>query len=216
MVGQTTLFADRRDAGRELAELLASEAEPDTVVVALSHGGVEVAQEVACALQAPLDMLVVRKIRYPGVPTRVLGAVAPGYAVYVHTRADLTSHELSEAAKHARAELEHVDARIHRSRPQLDVAGREVMLVDDGITTGARMITAARWARTQRARRIVAAVPVASADASDDVRNEVDLLVCPHALASFSAIPICYGRFDPVADDEVVELLERAAAPALR
>lgn len=204
------LYSDRREAGRELAELVASEAEPDTVVVALSHGGIEVAAEVARTLHAPLDLLVVRKIRYPGTPRRVLGAVAPGYAIYVHTRADLTSHELWLAAAKAREELEHVDGRIHRKLKQLDVGGREVMLVDDGITTGARMITAARWARTQRARRIVSAVPVASADAAEDVRDEVDLFVCPHELQSLGAVSIRYARFDPVDDDEAIALLERA------
>jgi putative phosphoribosyl transferase len=213
MAGETTFFANRADAGRELAEMLASEAEPDTVVVALSHGGVEVAAEVARTLHAPLDMLVVRKIRYPGAPRRVLGAVGPGFAVYVHTRADLSSHELAQAAERARAELAHVDARIHAHRKPLDVAGREVMLVDDGITTGARMITAIRWARSQRARRIVAAVPVASADAAEDVRDEVDLLVCPHELESLGAVAIRYTTFEPVSDEGVVALLERAEAP---
>jgi putative phosphoribosyl transferase len=207
----TILFADRRDAGRELAELLASEAQPDAVVVALSHGGVEVAAEVARTLQAPLDMLVVRKIRYPGTPRRVLGAVAPGYAVYVHTRADLSSGELAAAAALARRELAHVDGRIHRDRRPVDVAGREVFLVDDGITSGARMITAVRWARENRARRIVAAVPVASAETADIVRKEVDLFVCPHELADLGAVSIRYRFFEPVDDDGVLRLLEQAA-----
>lgn len=212
-MADTILFSDRRDAGLELVELVASEAEPDTVVVALSHGGVEVAVQIARALHAPIDMLVVRKIRYPGTPRRVLGAVAPGYAIYVHTRADLSSHELSIAAAKAREELAHVDARIHRRLRPVDVAGREVMLVDDGITTGARMITAARWARQQRARRIVAAVPVASTEAAAEVRGEVDLLVCPHELKALGAVPIRYAVFDPVDDDAAVALLEHAARP---
>jgi predicted phosphoribosyltransferase len=212
MATARAFFANRIDAGLELAEMVASEAEADTVVVALSHGGVEVAAEVARTLHAPLDMLVVRKIRYPGAPRRVLGAVGPGYAVYVHTRADLTSHELAIAAELARAELAHVDGRIHGHRRPVDVAGREVMLVDDGITTGARMITAARWARTQRARRIVAAVPVASAESAEDVRREVDLLVCPHELESLGAVAIRYTTFEPVSDEDVLALLERADA----
>ncbi|HZQ88931.1 MAG TPA: phosphoribosyltransferase family protein [Gaiellaceae bacterium] len=214
MPAETVLFPDRREAGKELAELVASEAEPDTVVLALSHGGIEVAAEVARELKAPLDMLVVRKIRYPGTPRRVLGAVAPGYAIYVHTRADLSSHDLYVAASKAREELAHVDSRIHRRLTQVDVTGREVMLVDDGITTGARMITAARWARTQRARRIVAAVPVSSADAAEDVRRAVDLFVCPHELDALGAVSIRYAVFDPVDDDEAVALLEHATLSA--
>jgi putative phosphoribosyl transferase len=214
MSSETTLFADRRDAGRELAELLASEAAADAVVVALSHGGVEVATEVAYALHAPLEMLVVRKIRYPGTPQRVLGAVAPGYAVYVHTRADLSSGQLASAAAVARRELAHVDARIHRDHPQIDVTGREVFLVDDGITSGARMITAARWARSNRARRVVAAVPVAPADTTAGVRGEVDLFVCVYELADLGAVSIRYATFEPVDDEDVVHMLDRAAAGA--
>jgi putative phosphoribosyl transferase len=215
MTARMVLFADRREAGRELAEELASEAAPDVVVIALSHGGTEVGDEVARSLHAPLDMLVVRKIRYPGHPARVLGAVGPGYAVYVHTRADLTSKELSDAAAQARAELEHVDERIHGHVAPIDVRGREVMLVDDGITTGARMITAARWARTQHARRVVAAVPVSSAEAAADVRGEVDLLVCPHELASLESVPLRYAVFEPVDDEWAIAMLRHAASAAV-
>jgi putative phosphoribosyl transferase len=216
MSTDTAFFADRRDAGRELAELLASEAASDAVVVGLSHGGLEVAVEVAQALHAPLDMLVVRKIRYPRAPQRVLGAVAPGYAVYVHTRADLSSSELAAAAALARRELAHVDGRIHRDHPQLDVTGREVILVDDGITSGARMITAVRWARSNRARRIVAAVPVASADTAECVRAEIGDIVCPHVLDDLGAVSIRYGRFEPVDDDAAVRLLEQAELVSAR
>jgi predicted phosphoribosyltransferase len=144
----------------------------------------------------------------------VLGAVAPGYAIYVHTRADLSSHELSVAAAKSREELAHVDGRIHKRLRPVDVAGREVMLVDDGMTTGARMITAARWAHQQRARRIVAVVPMASTETAEEVRHEVDLLVCPHELQSLGAVPIRYAVFDPVDDDAAVALLEHAGAPA--
>jgi putative phosphoribosyl transferase len=207
------IYVDRHEAGRDLAERLAPVVDREPVVVALSHGGVEVAAEIAHTLEAPLDMLVVRKIRYPGSPRRVLGAVAPGYAVCVVARADLTSRELAEAAERARAELAHVDSIIHAHRRQLDVTGRDVVLVDDGITTGARMITATRWARTQRARRIVAAVPLASAEAAEQVREEADILVCPHVLRTLGAVSIRYASFEPVGDEAVTALLERAAHP---
>ena len=213
MATASVIYADRHEAGRDLAERLARVVDGRPVVVALSHGGVEVAAEVAHTLDAPLDMLVVRKIRYPGAPRRVLGAVAPGYAVYVHTRADLTSRELAESAERARAELAHVDGIIHARQRQLDVTGREIVLVDDGVTTGARMITATRWARTQRARRIVAAVPLASTEAAEQVREEADILVCPHVLDTLGAVSIRYASFEPVDDEAVIALLERAAHP---
>ena len=204
----STLFVDRLDAGRRLAARLAGEGTADTVVIALSHGGVEVAAEVARELGAALDMLVVRKIRYPGAPQRVLGAVAPGYATDVHTRADLTHRRLAIATADARVELEHVENRLHGRRHPVDVRGREVLLVDDGITTGARMVTAARWARTQRARRIVVAVPIASTEGADLVRAEADHFICMHELGSLGAVGIWYEEFEALTDDDVLRLLD--------
>lgn len=206
----SALFVDRLDAGRRLAARVAREAAPGTVVIALSHGGVEVAAEVARTLGAPLDMLAVRKIRYPGAPERVLGAVAPGYATYVHNRADLSHRRLAIAAADARAELEHVDSRLHGTRHALDVRGRNVLLVDDGITTGARMVTAIRWARTERARRIVVAVPLASAEAVERVREEADHFVSLYELTSLGAVGIWYEEFEPLTDEDVLNILEQA------
>jgi len=206
-IGEGTLFEDRLDAAAQLTTCLRATAGSDAVVVALSHGGVVVGAEVARELHAPLDIVVVRKIRYPGAPERVLGAVAPGYAVYVRTDFGLTARQVAIATADARKELEHVDGRLHATRHPLDVAGHEVILVDDGITSGARMVTAARWARTQRARRIVAAVPIAAHDAAELVRGEVELLVCLHELASLGAVGIWYDEYAPVGDDDVLELL---------
>lgn len=206
-IGEATLFEDRVDAAARLTARVRPVASADAVVVALSHGGVVVGAEIARELHAPLDVVVVRKIRYPGAPERVLGAVAPGYAVYVRTDFGLTARQVAIATADARKELEHVDSRLHRARKPLDVAGHEVLLVDDGVTTGARMVTAARWARTQRARRVVAAVPLAAKEAADLVRSEVETLVCVHELASLGAVGIWYDEFPPVGDDEVVSLL---------
>ncbi|HVM58350.1 MAG TPA: phosphoribosyltransferase family protein [Gaiellaceae bacterium] len=207
-IGAPTLFEDRLDAGRQLVAELRSETAGDAVVVALSHGGVAVGAEIAHALRLPLDLLVVRKIRYPGAPERVLGAVAPGYITYVYTSADLSDRRLAIATADARIELEHVDDRLHRERPPIDVSGREVLLVDDGMTTGARMITATRWARIQRARRVIAAVPVGSAEAADLVRAEVDLFICPHELSGLGAVGIWYEDFEQPTDDDVRRFLD--------
>ncbi|MGH2934771.1 MAG: phosphoribosyltransferase [Gaiellaceae bacterium] len=217
--GETALFEDRIHAAERLAERLRPDVDADAVVIALSHGGVVVGAEIARMLHTPLDVVVVRKIRYPGAPERVLGAVAPGYAVYLRTDFGLTVRQVAIASADARRELEHVDGRLHGTRKPLDVAGHEVLLVDDGITTGARIMTAARWARTQRARRVVAAVPLAAKEATELVRDEVETLVCLHELASLGAVGIWYDEFPPVGDDEVVSLLagadrEPAAAAA--
>ena len=209
-IGEATLFEDRLDAAARLAARLREPAAADTVVVALSHGGAVVAAEVARELHAPLDVVVVRKIRHPGAPERVLGAVAPGYAVYVRTDFGLTARQVAVATADARKELDHVDARLHGARHPIDVSGHEVLLIDDGITTGARMVTAARWARTQRARRVVAAVPIAAHEAAELVRSEVELFVCLHELASLGAVSIWYDEFEPVHDDDVLRLLADA------
>jgi len=209
-IGEATLFEDRLDAAARLTTRLRASAASDAVVVALSHGGAVVGAEVARELHAPLDIVVVRKIRHPGAPERVLGAVAPGYAVFVRTDFGLTARQVAIATADARKELEHVDGRLHGMRHPLDVAGHEVLLVDDGITTGARMVTAARWARTQRARRVVAAVPIAAREAAELVRGEVELFVCLHELASLGAVGIWYDEFAPVGDEDVVQLLAGA------
>jgi len=204
------LFADRLDAAVSLTARLRSIASADSVVVALSHGGAVVGAEVARELEVPLDVVVIRKIRCPGAPERILGAVAPGYAVYIRTDFGLSARHVAVATADARKEVDHVDARLHRARLPIDIAGREVLLIDDGIATGARMVTAARWARTQRARRVVAAVPVAAHEAAELVRREVESLVCLHELASLGAVAIWYDEFDPVHDDDVLHLFAEA------
>jgi len=207
-IGVPTLFDDRLDAGRRLVAELRTETASDAVVVALSPGGVAVGAEIAHALRLPLDLLVVRKIRYPGAPERVLGAVAPGYVTYVYTSADLSLRRLAVAIADARVELAHADDRVHGDRPPVDVSRREVVIVDDGVTTGARMITATHWARIQRARRVIAAVPVASAEAAELVRAEVDVFVCPHELTGLGAVGIWYEEFEQPTDDDVRRSLD--------
>ncbi|HXR11342.1 MAG TPA: phosphoribosyltransferase family protein [Gaiellaceae bacterium] len=209
-IGEPTLFEDRFDAASRLAARLRATAAADAILVAVSHGGAVVAAEVARELRTPLDMVVVRKIRHPGAPERVLGAVAPGYSVYLRTDFGLTPRQVVLATTNARKELEHVDGRVHGTRHPLDVAGHEVVLIDDGITTGARMVTAARWARTQHARHVVAAVPIAAREAAELVRSEVDLFISLHELSSLGAVGIWYDEFEPVADAEVVGLLADA------
>jgi len=209
-VGTATLFENRQDAAYRLAAALPSKLARNTVVVAVSHGGAEVAAEIARARRLPLDLVVVRKIRHPQAPERVLGAVAPGYAVYVRADTGLSDRQVAIATADARREVDVLDARLHANREAIAVAGRHVLLVDDGITTGARMIAATRWARTERAREVVAAVPIAAAEGAARVRDEVDRLVCPNELELLGAVGIWYEEFEPLDDEDVLRLLDAA------
>lgn len=204
-------YRDRLEAGRRLAAGLERERGPDTVVVGLARGGVQVASEVARALGAPLDALAVRKVGHPLQPEYAVGAVAPGGLVVVRGHDGLTDTELAASARAAAGAAEALDRRLHREARAAPVSGKAVLLVDDGLATGATMIAAARWARAAGARRVVAAVPVGAVTAVGLLRGEVDDVVCTHCSDAFGAVGLWYRHFDQVDDDEVVRLLREAA-----
>ena len=212
------LFADRAAAGRALAESLASKRFSDSVVVGLARGGVVAAAPVARALGAPLDAVAVRKIGHPLQPEYALGAVTPENGVYVRGAEQIDEAALARAIDRAKTAARELDRRLHLSHPAVDRAGRRVILVDDGLATGATMIAAARWARAGGAAEVVAAVPVAPFEAVAGVRAEVDELLALYERTPFGAVALWYERFPPVGDDAVVRLLDeasaRAAAPA--
>jgi putative phosphoribosyl transferase len=205
-------YPDRQQAGRVLTAWVQTEVGADGVVVGLARGGVAVASEVASALGAELDVVAVRKVRHPFQPEYALGAVAPGDSVYVRASDGLTEAEVTAAVAEAQCAAERLDARLHERRPAADLHGRTVLLVDDGLATGATMIAAARWARAQDAERIVAAVPVAAQASARLVRAEVDAFVCPVELLYFGAVGLWYDRFEQLDDEDVIALLEAAAA----
>jgi putative phosphoribosyl transferase len=211
------LFADRRSAGRTLAELLAADVEADAVVVGLARGGVVVAAETARALGLPLDAVAVRKIGHPGQPEYAIGAVAPGDGVYVRGSDGLTAAQVEAAVAATKADAAALDRRLHAEHPPLELAGRTCVLVDDGLATGATMIAAVRWARARGAARVVAAVPVGAAETVALIHREADAVVCPYALEVFVAVGAWYDDFGQVGDGEVVRLLgggRRGAAVA--
>ena len=205
------LFLDRSDAGRRLGEALQSERGPGCAVVGLARGGVQVAAEVARALEAPLDLVAVRKVKHPWQPEYALGAVTPEGGVYVRGPNGLSEEELGRAVAAAKERALELDLRLHAGRPRLSLGRRSAILVDDGLATGATMIAAARWARAAGASRVVAAVPVAAEASARRVREEVDELVALATPSRFFAVAAWYVRFPQLDDDEVLQLLDAGA-----
>jgi putative phosphoribosyl transferase len=201
------LFADRAAAGRALAGPLERERGPELVVVGLARGGVEVAAEVARALDAPLDVVAVRKIGHPFQPEYAIGAVTPGDGVYVHAPDGLTDEKLAAVVEETREKAALLDRRLHAEHPAVDLRGRTVLLIDDGLATGATMIAAARWAKAAGAGRVVVSVPVAAAESLPSLRHEADDVVVLNPLAPFFSVGAWYDSFAQVDDADVVRLL---------
>jgi putative phosphoribosyl transferase len=207
LLGAHPQFADRRDAGQALAAALEGERGHDLVVVGLARGGVEVAAEVARALEAPLDVVAVRKIGHPWQPEYALGAVAPGDGVFVRAADGLSEEQLAGAVEATKANAAALDRRLHHEQPALELGGKTVILVDDGLATGATMIAALRWAKGMGATRVVAAVPVAAARSLASIAAEATEVVCLHAPEEFFAVGAWYRSFGQVEDADVIRLV---------
>ena len=211
-------FYDRAAAGRSLGALLAAyRGRDDVLVLGLPRGGVPVAAEVADTLQAPLDVMIVRKLGAPGQPELALGALATGGVIVINENL-MSSFEDSPAVAVAgviareRAELKRREALYRNDRLPLEVRGRTIILVDDGAATGASMDAAVRATRKLGAKRIVVALPVASADALFMLRAEADEVACILTPAIFQSVGEWYERFEQTSDTEVSTLLARARA----
>ena len=208
------VFADRVDAGRQLAKRLDFLRGQDVVVLGLPRGGVPVAYEVAKALDAPLDVIVVRKLGVPFQPEVAMGAIGEGGSRVldpdVLALVRVTDDELRAVEDRERAELEARVARLRRGRERIDLHGRTAVIVDDGIATGSTARVACMVARRLGAKRVVLAIPVGP---PDTVRNlaEADEVVCISTPQQFSAVGYHYRDFSPTSDDEVIVLLDAAA-----
>jgi putative phosphoribosyl transferase len=214
-------FADRRDAGRTLAALLpAWLAAESPVVLALPRGGVPVGYEIALALGAPLDVFVVRKLGVPWHAELAFGAIASGGIVVLNHDvvgwSGLDQDTMSTIAARESRELARRERAFRDGRPPLDVGGRTIVLVDDGLATGASMRAAVRALRTREPSRIVVAVPVAAAEIAAEIGREADQIVCAFTPRRFVGVGAWYANFAQTTDAEVRALLAEAERPLSR
>jgi putative phosphoribosyl transferase len=207
-------FRNRSEAGRVLAAKLAVYAKrPDVIVLALPRGGVPVAYEVAQALDAPLDVFLVRKLGVPGHEEYALGAIASG-GVRVINQDVVRGLRIPQAtidaiAAREQQELKRREHLYRGDRPGPDVRGRTVILMDDGLATGATMCAAVKALRQQGAGRVVVAVPIAPPETCDQLRAAVDDIICVVTPEPFHAVGLSYEDFSQTTDDEVRDLLAR-------
>jgi predicted phosphoribosyltransferase len=214
------LFQDRFEAGRVLASRLRQfSGRHDVVVLALPRGGVPVGYEVAEALHVPLDVFVVRKLGTPGQEELAMGALAPGGITVLNREViqalEIPRQIIDAAVRREQSELERREREYREGRPAADVKGRTVIVVDDGLATGSSMRVAARALRKQGATKIVVAVPVAARSTCEEFEGEADQLICAATPEPFWAVGQWYRNFTQTTDDEVRELLARAAARSL-
>jgi predicted phosphoribosyltransferase len=209
-------FANRREAGVELASKLRQYAgRGDLVVLALPRGGVPVAFEVAEALGAPLDIFLVRKLGLPGHPELAMGAIASGDVRVLNEDVvrwyGVPPHAIEAVARQEQAELERREREYRRGRPLIDLRGKTVILVDDGLATGSTMKAAVQAARLHAPAQVVVAVPVGAPSSCEEFAEITDETVCARTPEPFSAVGQWYYDFSQTTDEEVRQLLEEHA-----
>jgi len=212
------LFRNRADAGRQLAKALLKYKSGHPVILALPRGGVLVEAEVAAALDAPLDLLLVRKIGLPSQPELAMGAVTDGEEPTIIRNDDVvelsgvSAQEFDVVCREERAEIERRRKRYLGDRARSEVAGQVAIIVDDGIATGATTLAAIRTVRRREPKELVLAVPVAPLDTINKLQPEVDAIVCLDMPEDLGAIGYFYRDFHQVSDDEVIATLKRFPA----
>jgi putative phosphoribosyl transferase len=208
-------YNDRLEAGARLAMAMAHwQHRPDGLILALPRGGVPVALALSRGLDLPLDVLVVRKLGFPFHPELAMGALGPN-GIRVLNKDLLARHPVSEAAMERVAQqeqriLEDRERRFRVGQPPLDLHGRAVVLVDDGLATGATMQAAIAVVRTHHPAHVAVAVPCGAPETCNRIEAEVDELICPHQPEDFGAVGACYVKFPQVSDAEVMAALAQA------
>ena len=211
------VFATRRKAGEKLATKLTEYANrADVLVLALPRGGVPVAYEVALALNAPMDVFIVRKLGLPGYEELAMGAIATGGVCVLNediiTAVGISEHAIEAITCQEQQELARRERLYRGDRLKLTVQGRTVILVDDGLATGSSMRAAVVALRQMQPSRLIIAVPVGAQEICDDFRREADEVVCAIVPEPFTAVGAYYADFSQTSDEEVGDLLQDAAA----
>ena len=206
-------FRDRKHAGKLLAERLREySGQKDVLVLGLPRGGVPVAREVAQELSAKLDVFVVRKLGVPWQSELAMGAIGSGGACHFNediiSGLNISAKEISEVKTREMTELERREALFRGVRPPYPVAGQTVIIVDDGLATGATMIVAIEAIRAKKPRKLVVAVPVAPIDSSEKIRGMVDEFVCLNVQENFWGVGGVYAEFGQVSNEDVIKLLK--------
>ncbi|EKD53808.1 MAG: Phosphoribosyltransferase [uncultured bacterium] len=207
-------FFDREAAGKVLAEQLKEYAKkPNTLILALPRGGVPVAYEIAKALSLPLDVFIVRKLGVPGHEELAMGAIAMGGAVIFNEDIVKSLHiskfDIQQAIQAEQQELERREL-LYRDRQELpEITGKTIILVDDGIATGATLRAAIQSLKQKKPRHIIVAAPVAAFSTCEELKNEVDEIVCPFKAENFYAVGVWYEHFPQTSDKEVSALLKK-------
>lgn len=208
----TTVFRDRTEAGDRLADLLEDRDVDADVVLAIPRGGLPVGRAVADALGIPLDIVAARKIGAPGNPELAIGAVAADGSVWLNDRLidrlDVEQSFVDEGIERERRNAEAKVDRYRGDRPAPDIAGKSVLIVDDGVATGATTTACIRQVRNAGADRVVLGVPVGPPDSIERLRSELDEVVCVETPPHFGAVGQFYERFDQVTDEEAVAYLD--------
>jgi putative phosphoribosyl transferase len=208
------IFSDRVEAGERLGEALRPLAGSNAVVLAIPRGGVIVGEAAASPVDAPLDVVVPRKIGAPGNPELAIGAVAPGIRVLDRRMVDglgVSDAYLDREIAAQEAEIERRQHAYRQGRPPQPVEGRVAIVIDDGVATGSTAVAALRWAREQGAERVVLAVPVAPPQSLDRLRAEADDVVVLDTPSPFFAVGEWYRDFEQTTDRQVVDALARSA-----
>ena len=216
------LFQDRSDAGRKLAEALGMYKNHYPVILALPCGGVLVAAEVAQSMDAPLDLVLVRKVGVPSQPELAMGAVVDGTEPIVVRNediielADVSEQEFNEVCREELAEIDRRRVDYLAGRDRTEINGQVTIVIDDGMATGATTRAALIALHKRRPKELVLAVPVASFESVERLHSEVDAIVCLETPLEFGAIGYYYRDFRPIGDDEVIATLKRFPANRMK
>ena len=214
------IYRNRSDAGKRLAWELAGYRSEDPLILALPRGGLAVAAEIARAFDAPLDLILVRKLGVPMQPELAMGAIIDGAEPYVVRNEDvlallaISEEEFGQICERELAEIERRRALYLKDRPRAELKDRVVIVVDDGVATGATTRAALQAVRKRSPRKLVLAVPVAPTSTLEELSGEADDIVCLQSHEPFYAIGLYYSDFHQVSDKEVIDVLSKVRAPA--